>query len=398
MQEFSEQQTDELQSDMAPPAKNGKPRQPKGGRQPPQNQPPPSKGGNGASKAPQQQEKKKKKDPLLRAARADMKCLLNPLCPRPMPAIASDGMALPHTGMVTADFVVDSTKRTLLICSNIGQSSTVAWLANIDVQTGAYVDGFQLLSIPTLATPAHEGGATGIRAMKLGVSLVNCSNALKRGGRVTYINTSQRLGQVLAPPGGTTSYQAIVDSIKNTPTARKVSGDDFSQPKQLVSFVVDNQAYVTFRPNAGAFTGELAGDQFLGHVVTPNSGVLQFSPDVIARAMSTIAYVFEPSVESQDYSVVIRASYYTRWPLTSVPGQSMSHIPTAPTGVVNGVRDHAENTAQELTHVAEGGALGAVAASMASGMRESAYSAASYVGEALWAGATEATELALLGA
>lgn len=390
---------------MAPPAKNGKPRQPAGRRPPPaQNQPPPSKGGtpppkggNGASKAPQQQDKKKK-DAFMRAARADMRTLLNPLNPRPMPAIASDGMALPHTGMVTADFVVDNTKRTLLIVTNVGQSATVAWLANIDTTTGAYVDGFQLLSIPTISTPAHQGGATGIRAMKFGCTLVNCSNALKRGGRVTYINSAQRLGPIVGAGTSSASYQSVVDSIKNTPTARKVSGDDFSRPKQLVGYVVDNQAYTTFRPNVGAYTGDLAGDQFLGHVLTPTSDVLYFSHDMVSRPMSTVAYVFEPTVESQDYSVVIRSSYYTRWPLTSVPGQSMSQIPTAPPGVVNGVRDHAESTAQEMTHVAEGGALGVVASSLASGLRDSAYSAFSHAGEAFMAGASEASELALLAA
>merc|ERR1711964_258984 len=71
--------------------------------------------------------------------------------------------------------------------------------------------------------------------------------------------------------------------------------------------------------------------------------------------MSVIAYVFDQVADPQDYSVTVRASFYTRWPLTTVPGQSMKPIPTASPKIVNHVRDQAESYANELLGFVTGG-------------------------------------------
>ena len=242
---------------------------------------------------------------------------LDPMSPMPAPSVTSDGKALPHTGLVSHDFVVGSVNSTVLIVTNTGDSGTVGMVLNIN-PSGDYVDGLHMLTIPTLAASDSAGGPSASRAMKFGVSVVNCSNALKRGGRVTYLNSSQRL------PATTTiaPFAAIVNAIKSSPYRRRITGSTLGQATHLVGFPIDNVTYTTFEGHRGTLTHE----EFYTYVFGAASGsTLQTQ----RRPMSTVAFIFDPVTDAQDYSVTIRSSMYTRWPLTSVPGQSMRNMPTA---------------------------------------------------------------------
>lgn len=285
---------------------------------------------------------------------------LDPLCAIPAPSVTSDGKALPHTGLTSGDFVVGSTDTTLLFITNTGSSGTVGMLFNVS-PTGTYTDGLQVFTIPTLAAADTAGGPSAARAMKFSVSVTNCTNALNRGGRVTYLNSSQRLPPVLGGLGSSwvDDYSHIIGGIKDSPYRRRVTGDCLGvlpggKTTQLIGYPVDSVNYSKFRP----FHGTLTFTEFRNYVMgasIDSSGVKIVDPS--ERSMSIVAYIFDPVSVSQDYSVTIRASYYTRWPLTSVPGQSMRNMPTADASVVNHARDHAEATANDLAHVVEGGAL-----------------------------------------
>lgn len=288
-------------------------------------------------------------------ARTTIPHFLDPLCAMPAPTVTSGGKALPHTSLVSADFVVSNAATTILLVTNTGDSGTVGYIMNVD-SAGAYLSGLQLLTVPTLALADSAGGPSSSRAMKFSVSVVNCSNALKRGGRVTYLNSSQRLPASL----GAGQFGTLVTGVKNSPYRRRITGDMLCRPLQLIGYPVDTIEYTSFKPHRGTLTDP----EFLAHVL--NAGpTISPSP----RPMSAVAYIFDPTADSQDYSVTIRASMYTRWPLTSVPGQSMSAIPTAHPSVINTVHDHAEGTANDLGHVVEGGVLATVAPKVAGAAR-----------------------------
>lgn len=313
------------------------------------------------------------------ARKAAIPNFLDPLVSMPAPTILSDGKALPHSGLVSVDFAVGTTNTTILLTTNTGDSGTVGIVLNVDA-SGAYVDGLQVLTLPTLALSDIAGGASSSRAMKFSVSVVNCSNALKRGGRVTYLNSSQRL-----PPITSGNYGSIVAGIKNSPYRRRVTGDTLARAMHLIGYPVDTIAYASFSPHRGTLSHDVFCDHVLGASV-------QNSP--AARPMSVVAYVFDPVADQQDYSVTIRASFYTRWPLTSVPGQSMRNIPTADARVINAVHDHAEAKANDLAHIIEGGVIATAAPKVAGLARAAGGGVFNRMGAALGRGAVGAVEAA----
>jgi hypothetical protein len=291
--------------------------------------------------------------------------------------MSSEGKALPLTSLTTEDFIVHD-RPVLLICSNTGVSGTVGYLVTLNPDysfpTGTYP---VVITLPTLAQSSSQGGASAGRAMKLSVSVINASNSLKRGGRVTYINSSQRLPGYTSPSTGNYDFSNVVSAIKTSPYRRRISGDVLASPKQLTSYPVDTSAYSRY----SLWQGTLDADGFLQHVMTA-SDILSIPSTLESnqRPMSLIAYVFEPVTDEQAYSVTIRGSFYTRWPLTSVPGQSMRPTPTAPPAVINSHTDQAEHTANDLVHVAEGGLAATYGPSVVKGI-QSAWGALTGVGE-----------------
>jgi len=316
--------------------------------------------------------KPKAKASPARVGKRHLPFFLDPMCPHPVPSLASDGKALDYTGLVSSDFTVDTTNTTLLFVTNTGNSGTVAFSFKVD-SAGGFVTGSNVVhTIPTLSLSDKEGGPSATRAMKLGVTVVNCSNNYKVGGRVTYINSSQRLPARLT--NQSTEYSSIITAIKTSPYRKRINGKELMDPKQLITYPVDNSEYNRFRE----FEGALDSNEFLSHIVSGGDGVVTTDTAVKPRPMSIVAWVFEPASDVQDYSFTVRSSYYTRWPLTSVPGQSMKPVPTAPASVVNHVRDVAESHASDLLEVAGGGLSIALAPRIASAAR----AAGSYLGAA----------------
>lgn len=320
---------------------------------------------------------------------------LNPLCPHPVPSVLSDGMALPHTSLVSHDFNVGSTNTKVLVVTNVGNAGTVGCIYEIDpagLLVGA-ASAQTVLTIPTLGLSDAQGGPSSGRAMKFSCSVVNCTNNLKRGGRVTYLNSSQRL----PAPGGTVAQwnmSNLISGIKNSAYRRRIMGENLVHPKQLIGFPVDTSAYARF----GLWHGTLSLLEFNEHTlgssdVNPISDYSNYNQ----RPMSVVAFVFDPVQDPQDYSVTIRGSYYTRWPLESVPGQSMKTIPTAPPGIINAVNNAAEASANDLVHIGEGAVaatIGPRAASAVGGAIRSGFNAL----RAGAVGAVEAGEVELAAA
>lgn len=290
---------------------------------------------------------------------------LDPMCSLPAPTVTSDGRALPYTGLDSYDFQVDTTNYTVLLATNPGDAGTVCAVFKVG-PSGVFIAGsMHVMTIPALAMPDNAGGASSARAMKFSVSVVNCTNTLKRGGRVTYINSAQRLPTMRSDPA--TEFIDLITGVKASPYRRRLNGTDLSTPKQLIGFPVDGTFYRQFRPHHGTLTSI----QLFERIMT--AGTLITAKE---RPMSAIAYIFDPAADAQDYSVTVRAGYYTRWPVTSVPGQKMEAIPTAAPHVVNAVHDHVESTANDLVHVAEGGVAATVLPKVADTVKAAAQAAA----------------------
>lgn len=314
--------------------------------------------------------------------------IMNPLNPMPAPRVVSDGKALSYTGLVSGDFTVGPGKTTLLVVTNTGESGSVGALLHVNADGTVDTVTRELFTIPALATEDALGGASSLSAQKFSVSVVNCSNALKRAGRVTYINSSQRLPARYLY-GGADDYSTIIDGIKNSPYRRRISADSLVAAKQLVGFTCDTVAYNSFARNRGTLNFE----QFFAYVFGADlseTGSAGLNPK--PRPMSTVAYVFDPVSEVQDYTVTIRATFYTRWPLSTVQGQSMHAMPTAPAHVINGFRDHAEETGSDLAHVMEGAMMATMAPRVAGAARNAGGAVLAGMRNALGLGGAEAAE------
>jgi len=303
---------------------------------------------------------------------------LDPMCPCPAPTVTSDGRALPYTGLDSYDFQVDTTNYTVLLATNTGDSGTVGAVFKVNVNGGYISNSMRTLTIPALAAADNAGGASSSRAMKFSVSVVNCTNNLKRGGRVTYINSAQRLPTMRTDVA--TEFIDVIDGIKASPYRRRINGTDLVTPKQLIGFPVDGTVYRQFVGHQGT----LSHIELFGRIMAAGPSI---TPE--PRPMSAVAYIFDPATDEQDYSVTIRAAYYTRWPITSVPGQKMEAIPTADPHFVNAVHDHVESTANEMVHVAEGGALATVLPKVANAVRTYAPNVFGRAGAALEAALPE---------
>lgn len=299
------------------------------------------------------------------APRRALPNLMDPTVPAPMPSSIADGKAVPITSLATLDFKLSSHDTltnganpgpSILLVTNTGNTPTVGMLVTTQiVSTGAIEEvSVQMLTVTSLLNKG-SGAPTSARSMKFGVSIGNNTNGQKRGGMVTFINTTQRLPDV-TKTGDKYYWDNVIDAVKSTPQRRRLNGDVFADTHQLIGTVVDNPTYHSF---AQWRTVE-ARDDFLKHVLDemPTSADLYFSH---RRPMSTCVFVFEPTDDMQDYSISVRASYYTRWPMTTVQGENMPHVPTAPATDLNLIHKKAEANSQTLHKIATGAAAGGVA-------------------------------------
>jgi len=118
-----------------------------------------------------------------------------------------------------------------------------------------------------------------------------------------------------------------MDSIKDHPLVKAYDGADFKRLDRhgrhptFICDVVDGVDYENFRP----WSGMESSDGFFSHVFSW-SGMDNAAHE---RPMSTVFVLFEVPVNSQVYTLSARASFYTRWPLTTVPGQTQMDIPVS---------------------------------------------------------------------
>lgn len=253
-----------------------------------------------------------------------------------IPTAIRSGDAFPMAGVIrpaSLDCAVGDRK--LLGVTNFGAAGTVMTIVSvngINVSRNSYC-------IPLLALADDAGGPTSARAMKCGLSLVNTSPVLTRCGRVYHLNGTARVFLPALPSlMSSVQWGAFMDSLIAMPNATPYEGDAFGgDGKQFQCNVIDNVDYEDFTP----FNGLVTTDEWYQHVavwpgVTP-----------LPRPMSTCWVIIESPAAGnpQTYNPTATAQFYTRWPLTSVPGQNMTPIPTADNMVINAMHSVSEAAA-----------------------------------------------------
>lgn len=308
------------------------------------------------------------------------RCLnfMDPLCPLPTPVAVASGKALAHTALVSDVITVTTTEQAVLIVTQYGGTSTVGYYARFTSAGTLISNSEKLYDLPTLETASSAGGPTSTRAMRLSCSLVNTTNMMSRGGSVHYLNSSQRLGEVVAP----SSFGSLLSNIRDSPYRKVINGDSLlggpRTPNRLLAYPTDSPKYHEYNEHIG----QSDKASFLRRCLvryTEGSGLLGELP----RSMSIIVWVFDPPPENQTYRLTIRGSMYTRWPLASVPGHHMSTMPTIDGSLLNGVLQHVENNAGTL--VAESGLAAMLAPKLMAAAR-----GAQYLGQAGAGGAAGA--------
>lgn len=251
------------------------------------------------------------------------KHLLSTVSPALVPSLAYQGEAFPYTGTIRDELLLPTTDRAMVFVSNVGTSATIMlklqW-NNSDPNATTAIATKLPFTIPTLAANDNEGGPTSMRAMKASLTTVCRTTLLNRGGLVYSLNTSQRL-RVPALTSTLTVVQAntVFNAVVGHPHAHALDVADFAAPRHMYCHVVDDPAYNDFDENRG----DITNDEFWRHITIPaGSGPLD-------RPMSTIILAFERPSSQQSLQLSASASFYTRWPLDTVPGQAQKKIPTS---------------------------------------------------------------------
>jgi hypothetical protein len=134
-------------------------------------------------------------------------------------------------------------------------------------------------------------------------------------------------------------FHAVRQIISTHPKTRALDAADLGQHGDLtVNFPLDQAPYETFDPWVGVDTP----DGFFAHVA---SNVALPPGD---HPMSATWVMISPGAKDATYEFELRASYYTRWPLTSAMGQQNRPIPTGPPDKINVERNVMEGLAEKV--------------------------------------------------
>jgi len=252
--------------------------------------------------------------------------IMSPLVPAMVPSLTFQGEAFPVGGITRCDLSIQATDRVLIFVTNTGVSGTIMqrlqWNASAGGATA--IDAKQSYTIPTLALSDTAGGPTSMRAMKCGLTITCRTPLLDRGGLVYVLNTSQRIRAVALPDAvgatpGLNRGQAdgFFNSIVAHPSTKVLDWADFGKPRHLFSHVVDDPRYNDFDENKGT----IDNNTFFQHIALGGDSI------PLDRPMSTIILAIDLPTKAQNVNLTAHATFYSRWPLDTVPGQAQTKIP-----------------------------------------------------------------------
>lgn len=242
-----------------------------------------------------------------------------------MPVPYPDGHALLLDGTVRSAITQGTSTRTAFFFAPTGVSGTVAsaWSLTPGIPGGTILlTGY---TIPLLKDADDAGGATTGR-VSTGYAEVACTTQmLNRGGRVYVTSFDGRLA-LPAAPSALTNAQAgtVLDGIVAFPQTRIYDASDFANPKKFNTWIVNTIEYQSFQPWVGTQTPEAHASHF----------AIWSGSQPYHRPMATVCVIVEVPAIQQTFEMSFHAKHYTRWPITSVPGQAMVPLKTADQKVI----------------------------------------------------------------
>lgn len=264
-----------------------------------------------------------------------------------IPTLTLCGAAFPYTGTVRVDITLNTGDTVIIGCTNTGQSGTVFTVGYL-ASGSSTVPSYAVYTIAAIAASDTAGGPTSGRAMKCALGIVCTTPQLSRGGRVTTLNSQSRLRLDTAPSANNRAqFLAICDSIRIVPTSKALDACDFTPERQMSNNIVDRTTYEDFEE----WSGTESTDEFWEHIAVWSGATRRDRP------MSTAWVVMSPPVGQQTYTISASASYYTRWPLSTVPGQSMRPIPTGTASTLNTMLRIGEIAAENFQVISQGVSL-----------------------------------------
>jgi hypothetical protein len=279
--------------------------------------------------------------PVQQHAIAVRQNMMDPAHPHSIPVTHTDGQAFPYTGLVRLNVNHTLGSLKIVVITNTGDSGTLLTYIN-----NTSTPFLSTSTVPALANGGTSGGPTSSRSMKFSAEIINTTKILDMGGRVYALNVDQRVVLPNALSSMTQAqFKTFADTVIAHPECQALSGTYFEKPKCIVGTCVNNPEYERFKPFVGIKTADGVAD----------SWALWDSPLVPlvrgTRSMSTVILVFDEFSTAQSYTVSAHGSWYTRWPLESILGQSMSDIPTADASFLNNLSKHASTFGKTMSEL-----------------------------------------------
>lgn len=258
-----------------------------------------------------------------------------------IPAAVGCGEAYALRDRATLSSAAVSSRTELVFITNTGDSSFVG--VSVLNNTTPYLQTIKAL----MADVALD---TTRRAMKASVTIMNSTSRLHQSGIVRVLNVTNRLAFPLPPTIMTQSqWDDVILTIRSHPDTVPYVGSQLDVPHTFVTHPVDHAKYENFNITNSAIDFATAADEqdfFFDHICTYPS---QAKP--LPRPMSTIAIIFEmPPADTNYYNVATRASWYCRFPLSTIASRAQKPIPTAPQMKINSAVAHAVKTKDTPRH------------------------------------------------
>lgn len=262
-----------------------------------------------------------------------------------IPSPYHEGKALAFHGAAPQDFTIVSGERLIAFFSNVGDMASIGVACEMNATT---VQSLKAFNVPALSAAASEGGCSSGRSMKCSVSLVCNTPVVKRGGRVYILNCDQRIYLPAVPTQMTyATWTSTINTVKSHPDVQRYDLSEFGSERECYCHMVNQPDYYTYDEWHGAID-PTTNNRFMDHLAAWPAA----ADTERRRPMSTIIVVIEGSADEQTITLTPRASWYTRHPLDTLPGQAMTTVPTASMAEVNSMNANASSHAHQLLSIA----------------------------------------------
>jgi hypothetical protein len=229
-----------------------------------------------------------------------------------------------------------------------GQSATVAMSLALDPGALGAVPAPTMSGLPVLNVSNVAGGPTSGRSMKIGFDLVNTTGSNNIGGVVYILAAKSRLN-LEAQPAVMTNTQWIntMNAIIAHPDTGVYAAADFVRAKHFYSWPVDDTVYHAYNPWLGTETQ----NTYLSHAAVWPSATTN------PRPMAYYWVVFDKAANINSFTLSVRGTFYTRWPLGTVGSLVQSDVKTVPQALLNASEASAARTGPMGVEITASGGL-----------------------------------------